>query len=329
MNAKRIITIAVGGLLLLIFLSLMFTYQVRTTEIALVSSWFGGDKIIFGSAGDAKAGVVVSPGINLRMPWPFQTVYKLDGRTHIFESNFDQVGGDGDTLLMQVYAGWKVGDAEKFRSVHQAAGTTGEEMMRLAEVNLAGMINQVRQSKAGKYKITAFVGEDNGTSAYGKFEQELEQGLKDLDPNKAYGIEVTFIGIKRVGIPRMVAQAVIQGIIATKREEVEMVNEKAMALSKSIIQRAEAEARGLLSAADDNATKSIKAAEGQVQEDFAAMEKQNPELAILLKKIKAIEALKNSPTTLILTDQNPLLEILGGLPKELKAPVSTPKSSQP
>ncbi len=328
MNVKRVITVVVGGLLLLIFLSLMFTYQVRTTEIALVSSWFGPDRIIYGSADTARSGVAASPGINLRLPWPFQTVHKLDGRTHLFESNYDQVGGDGDTLLMQVYAGWRVGNAEKFRSVHQGAGTSGEEMMRLAEVNLAGMINRVRQAQAGRYKITSFLGEANGTDAYRQFEGELEQGLKDLKPDDAYGIEVVFVGIKRVGIPRTVAQSVIQAIIVTKREEVEMVNEKAMALSKSIIQRAEAEARGLLAAADDNATKVIKAAEGQVQEDFAAMERKNPELAILLKKIKSIEALRNSPTTLILTDQNPLLEILGGLPKELKMPVSS-KPSQP
>ena len=42
MKAKKIVVFVVGLLLLMVFLSLMFTYQVRSNEIVLVQAWGGG-----------------------------------------------------------------------------------------------------------------------------------------------------------------------------------------------------------------------------------------------------------------------------------------------
>ena len=85
MKAKKFITAVVGLILLAVFLSLMFTFTVRRTEIVLVSSAMGDKQILIGSEGDA--------GFKWRWPWPFQQVHKLDGRVHILESNQAQVAG--------------------------------------------------------------------------------------------------------------------------------------------------------------------------------------------------------------------------------------------
>ena len=99
------ITIAVGALLLLIFVLLLFLFQVRKTELAVVTT--------FGRV-SSQAG----PGAHFRWPWPIQSVHKFDQRIHNFESKFEQVlTSDGNNLLIMVYVGWQINDSAVFLTI--------------------------------------------------------------------------------------------------------------------------------------------------------------------------------------------------------------------
>src|SRR6185295_5790281 len=100
---KRNPVIAIGGLLLLIFVLLLFVFQVRKTETAVVTT--------FGRV----SGQARPPGPHFRWPWPIQSVHKFDQRVHNFESKFEQVfTADGNSLLISVYVGWNVSDPTVF-----------------------------------------------------------------------------------------------------------------------------------------------------------------------------------------------------------------------
>ena len=58
MKAKKTVVFVIGVLLLLVFLSLMFTYQVRSNEIVLVTSWSGEPQIKYGSTNIMSTEVV-------------------------------------------------------------------------------------------------------------------------------------------------------------------------------------------------------------------------------------------------------------------------------
>ncbi|HUD82312.1 MAG TPA: SPFH domain-containing protein, partial [Candidatus Saccharimonadales bacterium] len=73
------LTIVVAAILILIFGLLLFVYQVRKSEVAVVT--------LFGKIHAVKS----DPGPGLRWPWPIENVYKLDQRVQDLEGKFEQI----------------------------------------------------------------------------------------------------------------------------------------------------------------------------------------------------------------------------------------------
>src|SRR4051812_34168377 len=100
---KNLPTISIGALLLLIFVLLLFVFQVRKTEVAVVTT-FG-----------RPTRNIVEPGPYWKWPWPIQLVHKFDNRVHNFEGKFEQVlTSDGNSLLVMVYLGWTISEPTNF-----------------------------------------------------------------------------------------------------------------------------------------------------------------------------------------------------------------------
>src|SRR6266404_8908499 len=100
---KNPLTLAIGLILVAIFFLLLFGFQVRTTEVAVVTT-FG-----------RPTRPITRPGLKIKLPPPIQYVHKFDQRIHNFESKFEQVlTSDGYSLLIMVYTGWKIEDPALF-----------------------------------------------------------------------------------------------------------------------------------------------------------------------------------------------------------------------
>src|SRR3954470_23908466 len=100
---KTPLTFAIGLLLVVIFLLLLFTYQVRTTDVAVVTT-FNRPSVIRTNA-----------GLYGKLPWPVQKVYYLDKRVQNFEDKFtENFTADNNTLLTSVYIGWRITDPQAF-----------------------------------------------------------------------------------------------------------------------------------------------------------------------------------------------------------------------
>src|SRR5687768_10064192 len=103
MKKRNALTLTIGLVLLLVFLALLFVFQVRTTEVAVVTTFGKPERNID------------QPNLYFKWPWPIQKVYKFDKRVHNFESGFEQVlTADGHNLLMMVYVGWNISDPKLF-----------------------------------------------------------------------------------------------------------------------------------------------------------------------------------------------------------------------
>ena len=70
---RNALTIIVGAVLLLIFILLLFVFQVRQSEVAVVTT--------FGK----PTWPITNAGPHLRLPWPIQTVHRFDQRVQNFE----------------------------------------------------------------------------------------------------------------------------------------------------------------------------------------------------------------------------------------------------
>src|SRR5438552_7207924 len=172
------LTLVIGFVLLLIFLLLLFAFQVRTTEVAVVTT-FG-----------RPTRPITQPGPYFKWPWPVQKVHKFDQRIHNFESKFEQVlTSDGYNLLIMVYVGWKIEEPDLF--FPRFSGSTAR-----AEESLEGLVRNAYSGVVGKHPFSHFISTDEKELKFAQIEQEmLERVQSDVRTNH-YGLEVKFLGIK-------------------------------------------------------------------------------------------------------------------------------------
>ena len=97
---RNLLIIIIGAVLVVIFALLLFTFQVRQSEVAVVTT--------FGK----PTGAIAKPGLHLKWPWPIQKVYKFDERIQNFQDKFSEnLTADNINLLISVYVGWRISDA--------------------------------------------------------------------------------------------------------------------------------------------------------------------------------------------------------------------------
>src|SRR5215475_2951006 len=96
---RSYLIVVVGALLVVIFAFWLCAFQVRTTEVAVVTT--------FGKPSRS----LNEPGLYFKWPPPVQRVYKFDQRIQSseFENKFrEDLTADNIPLLTSVYIGWHI-----------------------------------------------------------------------------------------------------------------------------------------------------------------------------------------------------------------------------
>jgi membrane protease subunit HflC len=284
------ITIAVGVLLLLIFVVLLFLFQVRKTEVAVVTT--------FGRV-TSQAG----SGAHFRWPWPIQAVHKFDQRVHNFESKFEQVlTSDGNNLLIMVYVGWQINDPAVFLT--RFNGDT-----RKAEDSLEGLIRNAYSGVVGRHPFAHFISTDEKELKFVEIEQEMQSRIQADCRALTNGLTIAFLGIKRLGLPESVTKLVFERMQSEREVLVSQIQGEGERQASEIKSRADYESARLLAEADAQATKIQGEGEKVAARSFEVF-KQEPDLAIYLLKLKALEEFLKNRATLILDDSTAPLDLL-------------------
>ena len=101
---RNVLTVVIGAVLIVIFALLLFVFQVRQSEVAVVTTF-----------GKPTAQPYAEPGAYFKWPWPIQKVYQFDQRVQNFEDKYSEnLTKDQINLLTSVYVGWKISDAATF-----------------------------------------------------------------------------------------------------------------------------------------------------------------------------------------------------------------------
>ena len=285
------IIFATGSLLLLIFVLLLFVFQVRQTEVAVVTT--------FGKA----TRPITEPGPYWKWPWPVQKVYKFDQRTHVSEGKFEQVlTSDGYSLLISVYVGWKISQPELF--FPRFAGSTNR-----AEESLEGIVRNAYSGIVGKHPFSHFISTDEKNLKFGEIEQEMLARVQSDAKANNYGIDITFLGIRRLGLPESVTKLVFERMESEREVQVSRIKSDGERQASDIRERANYESSKLLTDAEAQAQKILGEGEKEAARSFEVF-KQEPNLAIFLLKLKALEQFLQNRTTLILDQNTSPLDLL-------------------
>jgi membrane protease subunit HflC len=285
------LNIAVGALLLLIFILLLFLFQVRRTEVAVVTT--------FGK----PTRDVTEPGAYFKWPWPVQKVYRFDQRVQNFESKFEQVlTADGYNLLVMVYAGWRISDPKLFlTSFNGSVPRAGER--------LEGLVRNAYSGVVGRHPLAHFVSTDPAQIRFAEIEQEMLQRVQADARASHYGLDVDFLSVKKLGLPESVTKLVFERMQSEREVRVSEIKSEGERQASEIRSKADFESARLLTEADARALKLIGEGENEAARSFEVF-KQEPDLAVFLLKLKSLEAFLKEKATLVLDESTSPLDIL-------------------
>jgi modulator of FtsH protease HflC len=283
------ITFVTAGLLGLIFALMLFTFQVRITETAVVTT--------FGRFSRS----ISEPGFNWRLPWPVQKVYLFDNRVQNFERMFEQTTTrDAITIMITVYAGWRVVDPRLFLE------TQNGDFVKAA----SSLEPHIRDAKTGIISQHPFSDLVSTNAASLKFDQiETEMLAQVQKKARDYGVQIDFMGIKQLGLPESVTAKVFERMKAERQTLVKKFQTEGEREARIMRAQADSEAKRILAEAQAQAIKIEGEAEAKAAEYYRVMQK-NPELANFIFQRNTLEQSLKEKTTLILDQQTPPFNML-------------------
>ncbi len=285
------ITLITSGVLLLIFVSMLFTFQVRQTEVGVVTT--------FGRYSRS----VTDPGFRLRLPWPVQRVYKFDRRLQTFESKFDQsITRDQINILAKVYVGWSIaGDARTF--LERFNGD-----IAAVERTLEPVIRDAKSVVLGSHNFSDLISTNEASLKFDEIEQEM-LGRVQARARDDYGIEIRLLGLKQLGLPESITSTVFQRMRAERQRLSAKYQAEGEREAKIIRAQADGTANEILANAQAQGARILGDAEVKAQEYYGVFEK-NPDLAIFLFQLRALEESLKEKSHLILDQQTPPFNLL-------------------
>ena len=294
---KNQLTLLISAVLAVIFLLLLFTFQVRTTEVAVVTT--------FGRTTREITEPRAFPFF--KWPWPIQKVYKLDKRIQNFEDKFTETfTADNNTLLTMVYVGWKITDAKTFFPKYAGGSTT------IAARQLEDIVTAAKAGVVSRHPLGDFVNASEPDLKFDLIESEIKATAQAQLATNNSGISIEFLGIKKLGLPESVTQSVFERMTAERK-----------GLADKLEAEGAAEAQKIRSGADLAASKMISSAESQAREIRASGEavaagvfpvfQQNPELANFLLELENLEASTKDKTTLIFDSRSSPFNLFNGV----------------
>ena len=191
-----------------------------------------------------------------------------------------------------VYVGWKISDAQAFFPKFENGSVPD------AEKKLEGLIRTAKSAVVGNHPLSDFVSTDEKQIKFDQIEHEILQIIQAQVNQKNYGIQMQFLGIKKLGFPEAVTQEVFKQMTSERQVLSSKIQFEGEAEASKIRSAAESRSTEIVARADAEATKIKGEAISAASKSFAVFQ-QNPELANFLLSLNAMESSLKSRATLI------------------------------
>jgi modulator of FtsH protease HflC len=292
---RNLITLITAAVLIIIFVLLLFTFQVRYSEVAVVTT--------FGRI----TGPPREPGLHLRWPWPIQQVYKFDQRIQDFQDKFSEnLTADSITLLSSVYVGWRISDPAAFLNSFRDGSVAA------AQSQLQSILTSAKSAVVGSNTLADFVNADTKQLKFDQIQNKIEEIVQNELQTNSYGIQIEFLGIKQLGLPESVTQAVFDRMKAERNILISRAQNLGQGEAIKIRANADRQANITLADARAEATR----IEGQGVAEAAKtlpVFQENPELANFLLRVTALQQSLNQKSTLIFDQSQPPFDLFRSL----------------
>jgi membrane protease subunit HflC len=292
---RNLLTILVGVLLILIFALLLFVFQVRTSQVAVITTF-----------GKPTGAPLTEPGAYLKWPWPIQQVHTFDQRIQNFDDKLEPaLTADNYSLLTMVYVGWKINNAAEFFPKFRG-GSIAE-----AERTLENIVRSAKSAIVGKHPLSDFVSTDEKQLKFAEIEKEMLANIQSQVNSKGYGIEMEYLGIKKLGFPESVTAEVFKRMTSERQVLISKTQYDGEAKASNIRSEADRKSAEMVYDAEAAATKIRGEAQAEAAQYFAVFEK-NPGLANFLLELNALDLSLKDRATLIFDQHTQPFDLLQG-----------------
>jgi membrane protease subunit HflC len=303
-------TIAIAAVLILIFGLMLFVFQVRKSEVAVITR--------FGRIARVKK----DPGPGVRWPWPIEKVYTLDRRIQNFEDEdkLEEVKlNDQNIVLLRTYVGWQIDPDPTNFFPKFLYGSISE-----AERSLIPMVRSAKLEVAGQHSFSDFVSADEKQMKFTQIENEVLQLVQKQVQDHQYGLEIKFVQFKQIELPQTVTQNVFDRMQSEREKYIKEIEADGKEKASIINSDADRDAARLLSDADAKAKEIRGQGEAQMIQSLRVLN-QNPPLATFIMELSAFEEMFKQNTSWIFDQGQRPLDLLQG-PKLQKSQTTNTNS---
>ena len=281
---KNIPTVVAAGVLMLILVFYMMTFQVRFTETAVVTT-FG-----------APSTPLTEPGVYFKWPWPIQRVVRYDKRLRVLDGVEEELRTkDEQNLVVLAFAEWRIEDPMKFRET--------VDTVRNGEKRIRQLLDTFKKNAVGRYELGQFFSKTPADLCYDDLETEIKDALAK-ETRDQFGVVVSSVGIKRISLP---AGETTNQVLSRMREEQNK-------LAAEYRARGEAEASRITTDAE-SARQRILAFAGRIAQEIEAegqqaatklheAYKEHPEFALFLQELKYMREALGHRAFFVLDDEH-------------------------
>lgn len=232
--------------------------------------------------------VVTEPGLNVKMPAPFQNVIYLDKR--ILDLNMpplEAIASDKKRLVVDAFARYRISDPVLFYQRVQN--------VRVANQRLSTFLQSSLRSELAKASFSAVV-RDNRAGLMENIRRDVSTAASEL------GIEVVDVKIRRADLPEANSQAIYARMQTERQREATELRAQGEEQARRIRSRADRDATVLVAEAKRDAE--IIRGDGDAERNriFAEAFGEDPSFFAFYRSMQAYEAgLRQGSTSLVLS----------------------------
>jgi membrane protease subunit HflC len=297
---RKALNITVGILLVIIFGLWLFVFQVRRSEIALVTT--------FGN----PTRTITNAGPYLKWPWPVQRVYTFDQRIQNFQPQLAETQtADGKLIVATVYVGWQITDPKAFYQGFASRLVSEPEKASIASAEniLEGVVRSSVNNVIGKHQFSDFISTDPAQFKMEAIESNMLANAEGEVQTNNYGIELRYLGIKKLELPESSTQEVFKQMQSERAILVSKIQRDGDTVAANIRTEANSYSASLVSDAEAQSKRIRGEAEAEVAQYFKVFE-QNPELADFIFKLDALKTSLSKNATLIFDSHTQPFDLL-------------------
>ena len=314
---KHVLTVIVGVVVGVSLLLYMFAFQVRESEVAVL--------LRFGKAATDQP----MPGYHFKLPWPIEEVRKFDSRINVSEGRFEETPtSDKRNITMSLCVGWRVSNPFKFNE--NFGRLREEDRMKEAWSRIEGYVRDSALAVIGTHDLGDLVSVDPDKLQYDAIEKAILQAANDR-ASATYGVTFALLKLRRLELPESATQNVYKRMIEERKLEATKIREDGNATAAVIKANATTEKEQLLARARSEAEALKGKGDAEAAKHFEVFAK-NPDLAIYLRKIRALQETLKTRTTIIVDPSIPPFDLFSqgfsgviNQPSVSEAPAVSPK----